>query len=217
MVTATQLAEVLGTTRQTIARAAEDGRLTVAKRDGRGRPQFDTEVAIKEWAAGSGAFEYQKHQSEGKSKGGRPSKKQDAAAPPPEVLTTFDVPVLEGQDLSVLLNKLSTLTPAQQLVQVDVIKKLRDARRAELHVLKEEGTLIAIEIVRDQGVELGTVLMGALNALPARLSPQLAVMNDAHDIHEKLVTEINQMITSIRKRCGVTDDEEADPNGDVSW
>lgn len=201
LLTSTELKAVLGVSRTTIDKAVRSGRLTVAARDGRGRPKFRPSVAIREWNqtsdVGVPAVE--------SGKGGRPKKRQD----PPPATSSLDIPVLDGQDFAILLEKLATMTPAQQRVQVDVIRKLRDARLAELKVRKEEGLLIAVEDVRKDGMGLATVLMGALNAMPDRLSQQFATMDDPMAIREMLRAEINRMAESIRQQCGADAPETA--------
>ncbi len=215
LVTTTELVEVLGASRTTLAKAIESGRLTVKKRDGRGRPQFDLEQAVREWSERRAGRGQQDGQAEEKNRGGRPPKSAQIAAIEPQPVPTYSISTLEGPEFAALIEKLATLTPAQQLVQVDVIKKLRDARRVELQVLKEEGQLIDIEKSRADGAALASVLLGSLSAMPSRLFQQLAVMNNPNDpreVHELLTNEVNHMVAVVRKQCGL-DDEGGDAVG----
>ncbi len=212
LVTTSELVEILGVSRTTLAKAIESGRLTVRKRDGRGRPQFDIEQAVREWAERSGGR--QENQAEGRNPGGRPPKPAPNSEPPPP--SSLNIPVLEGPEFAALIEKLAALTPSQQEIQVNVIKKLRDARRVELRVRKEEGLLVDIEKVRADGAELGAVLLGSLSAMPSRLFQQLAVMSDPREIHEILTGEVNHMMAVVRKQCGLDGESGGAADGGTS-
>lgn len=198
-VTTTQLAEHLGVSRQTLDKAVKSGRLTVASRDARGRPLFDLVISVKEWADRGERQQYQSRHGEGKDRGGRPGKTELR-----EAGQAFDrLPSLDtDEDIANFLATLSGMSAAQKLNEVDLLKKVWETRLSELKVKREEKTLIDVESVRRQGVELGAVLMGALNAMPARLSDQLSAMTDAREIYALIEDEIGAMIASVRKFCG---------------
>ncbi len=182
LVTTTELVEVLGVSRTTLAKEVESGRLTVKTRDGRGRPQFDLEQAVREWgerrSAGRNA-----NRAKGGNRGGRPPRSEDGNSSLPAAW--------------------AGLTPAQQLVRAEVVKKTLDSKRVALQVKREEGRLVDVEKVQADGAELATILLGALSALPARLYQQLAVMTDPREIHDLLTDEANQMMEAVRERCGL--------------
>ncbi len=207
LVTTTQLAEIVGVSRQTLGNLVAAGRITVAQRDARGRPLFNSEVAQRECRD---LLELNKHKSrhgEEKNRGGRPSA---STAKSEEMIRAVTTKLSEsGLDFKNLIGDLDELSEAQKIMRVDFVKKLWDARQSELKAREKEGSLIAKETVQIQGARVGAILQGAFNALPDRLSPRLAAMTDPRDIHAELVKEINRMLKIVRKYCGVCDEEDA--------
>lgn len=212
-VTTTQLAEHLSVSRQTLDKAIKAGKLTVAERDARGRPLFDLVSAIREWAEHGERQKRKSHHREGKNTGGRPGKPRG----PAPLAESEQTPSLESSsDIASFLDSMRALSPAQKLDQVELIGKIWGVRMAEVKFKEKEGSLIAIEKVRDQGVELATVLLGSLLALPNRLSDQLATMAEPRAINALLLEEVNAMAASVRKHCGVRDDDHSPATPEIT-
>ena len=198
LVSGAKLAEVLGVSRVAVNKAYKAGILTAAGFNKRG-PLFDIPCAKKKWAERAERNKLLSRHSEGKNKGGRPSKKvkedrdQESAAPTSE--NAFD--------------GAKNLSPAQKILHAEFVKKSWDAEFSRLRVLEKQGTLVAIERVRQDGEELGSMLLGALIALPNRFAQLFASISDPHEIHELMEQEMNQLIINIRKKCGF--DKEIEP------
>lgn len=180
LVNVTQAAKLLGTSRVTVTAAIKKKILTVATRDG--GPKMDPDVITAEWAKYKGYSDFQSHHDEGGgNKGGRPP--------------NFGEPMADSGDGTKLSDREKLLKWKAEQAKV---KALRD----EMELQRKRGELIDIESVKKQGAQLGSILMGALAALPYRLSQQFAVMSDPHDIHAALENEVNRLIEEIRKQCG---------------
>ncbi|MDR1744258.1 MAG: hypothetical protein LBS30_00720 [Planctomycetota bacterium] len=208
LVTTTELAGLLNTSRQTLGKAVEDGRLTVAERDARGRPLFNPAVAGKEWADWTERAALQSRHREGKSQGGRPAKVMAVATPVAAVPLDSVDPELptDFTDFADLMRAVQGIdNNAQRILFMEAAKKLWDTRNSMLRALREDGTLVPFQQVKNDGAELGTILMSSLTAIPDRLADRLAAMTNARAIHELLMDEINLVIKEIRKRCDVPD------------
>lgn len=198
LVTTTELAGILDVSRTTLAKAIAAGRLTVAERDARGRPLFDSSVAVKEWAEWAGASARKSRHKEGKSRGGRPTDVDTA-----EVEASL---TSEGIDFAALFGDGEGLTPAQKQQRADLLNTILSAKQKDIKIRQEEGRLISRETASDQLAELGMILVNQYAALVARLSPQLATMTDVYEIDEFLGREFNVTIKLIRRDCGVPED-----------
>lgn len=217
LVSATTLAEILGVSRQTLSKKVKDGLLTPAEYDGRGRPLFHVKSAKKEsadWIERSKRIS--RHRPE-KSRGGRPKLEPDVT--PCESVAAVEVDASQiagvnfdnGFDFNSLLGDLSKLSEEEKVSRAEFVKKLFDAMQSALRAKEKEGSLIAKSEATKQGARLGAVVIGALNAMPDRLSQRFAVMDDPWDIRDEMVKEINLLITNIRKFCGAVDDDDLAP------
>lgn len=190
LVTTTELAEILGVSRVTLAKAAKDGRVSVAERDARGRPLFDSKIAVKEWGEWSELSARKSRHHEGKPTGGKQASVNTAEIE--------DSLAQDGVNVNALFGNIEQLTDAQKLTRADFVKRVWEGRLKEKLFREKEGTLISMDSVREQGAELGVILINGLRALPARLSAQLAASSDVHEISELLMAEINQLVERVR-------------------
>ncbi len=213
LVTTTELAGLLDTSRQTLSKAIKDGRLTVAGRDARDRPLFNPATAGKEWADWSERAALQSRHREGKSPGGRLAKAAVVAATKVTALPLDAVDPELPTDFADFVDLMRAAqgidNNAQRILFVEAAKKLWDTRNSMLRALREDGTLVPLQQVKSDGAELGTILMGSLTAIPDRLADRLAAMTNARAIHVLLMDEINIVIKEIRKRCGVPDADDS--------
>ncbi|MCD8349584.1 MAG: helix-turn-helix domain-containing protein [Planctomycetaceae bacterium] len=209
LVTTTELASLLGVSRQTLGKAVKDGRLSVADRDAGKRPLFNPAIAGKEWADWTERASLQNRQHEGKSRGGRPAKVTAVTATP---ITTVPMDAVDPElptDFSDFADLMRTVqgieNNAQRIMFMEAAKKVWDTRNSMLRALRDDGTLVPVQQVKADGADLGTVLIGALMAFPDRIADRLAAMSDARAIHVLLMDEVNIIIREIRKKCDVPD------------
>lgn len=71
------------------------------------------------------------------------------------------------------------------------------ARLAQLEYEQREGSLISAEKARDEGFELGRAVLGRLLALPARLGPELAPVDDPKTIRQRLEQELREALKQL--------------------
>lgn len=174
-----ELARILNTTRQSVNKAANSGRITVTCVGDKGR-LFDRDQAVAEWEATKGAAELQNrasHMPPG-MKGGRPTKGQNDQ----------DDVATEG------------LTDQERYFKAKAVNEEIRAKQRALELKLREGELIEKKQAFQDGVDLGAVLLGALQAWPSRLAPEFVSMKDAteHDFYMRLSKECNELIVSIR-------------------
>ena len=183
LVGGTKLAEILGVKPQAISNAVSSGRLSVERQGPRGN-LFDVEVAVAEWTSTAAVADMQdgaKYLPRG-LKGGRPAGKRNYSGDDDE----------DGSHQGTYLKAKA----ANEAIK---------ARLAQLKLEEKNGSLVAKEDVKKDGEELGAILLGTLQSWPARLAPELSSMKNAdeHDFHVFLATQINELIITIRSKCGV--------------
>ena len=71
------------------------------------------------------------------------------------------------------------------------------ARLAQLDYEQRAGSLISAEKARADGFELGRAVLERLLALPARLGPELAPLDDARAIRLRLEKELRQALNQL--------------------
>lgn len=195
MVNAATLADILGVSRMAISRAVRSGRLTPLRKDDTG-VWFDRDAGKAEWLASRPADET-KRTAALKTGGRKPKPPLDAET------NEQDEPIPDIRDVN----------PHQAYSKAKAADKTYVAKLRELELKVKRGELVTAKSVREKGGELGSVLIRAIAAFPSRVTPKLAHMNDAQDIHEYLTDELNDMIKAIRLHCGVPEtceDETAD-------
>lgn len=203
----TQLAEKLGVSRVTVTNAIKSSVLPVAKREKSG-PKIDEDVALRVWADREAYSQIQSRHRAGGSRGGRPKKNGEPAAMSPEdpdesAAITFEAGEVDLSDLAV------KAPPERRILRANAAQAEIKAYRANLDLRKRRGELVEVAEVRAKGAELGTILMGALTALPDRLAQQLATMDDPEGVHALLVGEIDAVLINVRQLCGMNDGDPA--------
>lgn len=71
------------------------------------------------------------------------------------------------------------------------------AEKAVLQVAEIKGTLIKKEDVRRQGFEAGRKIRSALESLPSRLAPNVAVITDPHECEIFMKEEIEKILVEL--------------------
>jgi hypothetical protein len=91
------------------------------------------------------------------------------------------------------------------LLKATAEHKAAQAKLAVLKLQEKEKSLISVEQVKKDGAELGTILLGHIQAFPARLAPQLASMKEADEFkfNRVLTVAMNDLIISIRAKLGL--------------
>ena len=185
-VSASELSRRAGVTKQTISRKVKNKILLPTSFTESGRPLFDLDSALKILA-------YQKTFDDDKSnhqlvlnRGGRPKA------------------ISDSDDLQ---NNPNNTDAVVRFNNARAEKAEYQAMLAKLEVEEKYRTVVSVESVRQQGSELGSVLLNALTNLPDRLSDELATLDDSREIHKLLTTELNLMIIDIRQKLGNLDSE----------
>jgi hypothetical protein len=177
------MAEMLGMTPAAFARGVKRGRFTPEYRDEFGDGLYDPEKVKKQFKASRPIAETQNHAAlmPVGLQGGRPKK--------------IDSPE----------NSFSGGDDSEKYLRAKLAKEAINARLLELKYKVRMGELIEKTEVQKQGEELGAIMIGEIQSWAHRLSPELAGMKDAdeHDINQRLLKECNNLIISIRKRCGL--------------
>ena len=187
LITGSELARRLGVNQARISMAAGRGQLTVASRTAAGQPRFDPAVAISEWKA------VEDHNN----RQGRREQGNRSSIPPRPETVEANAALVDGVDD----------TPHIKLTKAKAIRESLEAQLAKLRLEEARGKLVGVEQVKQDAAGLGSFLIGALLALPLRVSAELAAMSDAHEIDLYLQREINEMILAIRRQCDVPEDE----------
>lgn len=188
-VSASELSRHAGVTKQTISRKIKNKILLPVSHTDSGRPLFDLDSALKILADLKPFDDEKSNQSLLLNRGGRPKQNND------------DLPFsqkgdgINGEDATVRFNNARAARAEYQ------------AMLAKLEVEERYKTVVSVESVRQQGSELGSVLVNGLTNLPDRLSNELATLDDPRKIHELLTTELNLLIIDIRAKLGALDSE----------
>lgn len=188
-VSASELSRHAGVTKQTISRKIKNKILLPVSHTNSGRPLFDLDSALKILADLKPFDDEKSNQSLLLNRGGRPKQNND------------DLPFSQNggetnsEDATVRFNNARAARAEYQ------------AMLAKLEVEEKYRTVVSVESVRQQGSELGSVLVNALTNLPDRLSDELATLDDSREIHKLLTTELNLMIIDIRQKLGNLDSE----------
>lgn len=188
-VSASELSRHAGVTKQTISRKIKNKILLPVSHTNSGRPLFDLDSALKILADLKPFDDEKSNQSLLLNRGGRPKQNND------------DLPFSQNggetnsEDATVRFNNARAARAEYQ------------AMLAKLEVEERYKTVVSVESVRQQGSELGSVLVNGLTNLPDRLSNELATLDDPRKIHELLTTELNLLIIDIRAKLGALDSE----------
>lgn len=187
-VSASELSRHAGVTKQTISRKVKNKILLPTSFTESGRPLFDLDSALK-ILTDQKAFDDDKsnHQLV-LNRGGRPK-------------------IVSDSDSDDLQNNPNNNDAAVRFNNARAEKAEYQAMLAKLEVEEKYRTVVSVESVRQQGSELGSVLVNALTNLPDRLSDELATLDDSREIHKLLTTELNLMIIDIRQKLGNLDSE----------
>lgn len=187
LVSASELSRQSGVTKQTVSRKIKNRILLPVDYTAGGRPLFDLDSSLKILAEQQSFDNDKSNQQLLLNRGGRPK----------SIVVSDDEQSNTNQssDDVIRFNRARADKAVYQakLVQIEVEEKLR--------------TVVSIESVRQQGAELGSVLINALTNLPDRLSDELATIDDPREIHKLLTSEINMMIIDIRKQLGTLEAE----------
>ena len=186
LVSASELSRQSGVTKQTISRKIKSRILQPVEYTASGRPLFDLDSSLKILDEQQSFDDDKSNQQLLLNKGGRPK----SVVSDDEQSNTNQ----HNDDVTRFNRARADKAVYQaQLVQIEVEEKLR--------------TVVSTESVRQQGAELGSVLINALTNLPDRLSDELATIDDSREIHKLLTSEINMMIIDIRKQLGALEAE----------
>jgi len=190
---AAALARELKISRMSISKALHSGRIAPAEKGPDGRPLFDLETVKRIFVPDPGLTGRPDGLQGGRPglqkkqgyKNGRPTGEGQPAA--------GGRPANDDPDLQT------------QFMEARLARENAVARLKKLELDIKEGRYIEAETARRQGAELGSVLVGAMQAWPARLAPELAAMKDADDFEFEsvLVREVNNLIKDIRTQLGL--------------
>lgn len=186
-VSASELSRRAGVTKQTISRKIKNKILLPASFTESGRALFDLDSALKMLADQKTFDDDKSNHQLVLNRGGRPKIVSDS----------------DADDLQNNPNNNATV----RFNNARAEKAEYQAMLAKLEVEEKYRTVVSVESVRQQGSELGSILLNALTNLPDRLSDELATIDDSREIHKLLTAELNLMIIDIRQKLGTLDSE----------
>lgn len=184
LVSGAELSRQTGIPKQTISKKIKSGALVPDSYSSSNRPLFYLEKT-------RGLLDQQKSFDKAQShhdglpksmQGGRPSQK-------PNIITNNTEDDSDGEPVS-HVNRFNKARADAAVYKAEL---------ARIEVEERQNRLVHVDIVSQQGSELGSVLLNALTNLPDRLSDELASLDDSREIHKLLTNEINSMIVNIRK------------------
>lgn len=187
LVSASELSRQSGVTKQTISRKIKNKILLPCEYTSGGRPLFDLDSSLKILAEQKTFDDDKSNQQLLLNRGGRPK--------------------------SIVVSDVTESSDDGHIDYVTMFNKARaekavsQARLAQIEVDEKLKTVVTTESVKQQGAELGSVLLNALTNLPDRLSDELSTLDDPREIHKLLTSEINMMIIDIRKQLGALESE----------
>lgn len=187
-VSASELSRHAGVTKQTISRKVKNKILLPTSFTESGRPLFDLDSALKILADQKTFDDDKSNHQLVLNRGGRPK-------------------AISDSDADDLQNNSNNNDAVVRFNNARAEKAEYQAMLAKLEVEEKYRTVVSVESVRQQGSELGSVLLNALTNLPDRLSDELATLDDSREIHKLLTTELNLMIIDIRQKLGNLDSE----------
>jgi len=188
-VSASELSRRAGVTKQTISRKIKNKILLPASFTESGRALFDLDSALKMLADQKTFDDDKSNHQLVLNRGGRPKIVSDSDS--------------DADDLQNNPNNNATV----RFNNARAEKAEYQAMLAKLEVEEKYRTVVSVESVRQQGSELGSILLNALTNLPDRLSDELATIDDSREIHKLLTAELNLMIIDIRQKLGTLDSE----------
>ncbi|MBZ7264556.1 hypothetical protein FMK81_24020 [Klebsiella oxytoca] len=94
----------------------------------------------------------------------------------------------------------SKLNDAGKIARSRAVREARMAALADIEVRKAQGELIEREIIGNEARTIGAEITAIMHNWPARLSPELAVMDDQYQIKQFLIDEVNKLIDQLGKR-----------------
>lgn len=186
LVSASELSRQSGVTKQTVSRKIKNRILLPVDYTAGGRPLFDLDSSLSILAEQQSFDDDKSNQQLLLNKGGRPKS------------------VVSDDEQS---NTNQTNDDVIRFNRARADKAVYQAQLAKIEVDEKLKTVVSTESVRQQGAELGSVLLNALTNLPDRLSDELATLDDSREIHKLLTSEINMMIIDIRKQLGAVEIE----------
>lgn len=187
LVSQSELARILGVSHTAVRKATEIGRITVAERDGLGRPKFDSEAAIRQWAENSNQAKKRAHKDGGrKTRDGKPAKKSGrksaladklvppAGSPPSEPPGDDGAPDAGDPD--------ATLTAGEPVNynKAAALEKHYKAQLARLEYEQKIGQLVPIENVGQEVEREYSRVRARLLAIPSKLAPEVALQDDVN-------------------------------------
>jgi phage terminase Nu1 subunit (DNA packaging protein) len=183
LINSTEMAKILGITKQSFGDGVRSGRFTPAGRGKFGHPLFNPAEVKKQYANTRVPAELQDHAHvlPSEMRGGRPTEE----------------------------DKTSDKTIMKKIIMARYAKDATQAKLQELKFKVQSGLYIEKEKARRQGIELGEMIMGVLQSWPSRLAPEFAGMREAdeHDFLHRLEQEVNTLIMAIRRKLGGEDGE----------
>lgn len=102
------------------------------------------------------------------------------------------------------------LDDASKIARSRAVREMRLAALEDLNVRKQKGLLIEKEVLDFELKTIGAEMTSILHNFPSRLSPDLSVMNDQHEIKQYLIDEVNQLIDRMKAKLEELDKEQED-------
>lgn len=195
-----ELGRILGVSHTAVGKAARVGRIKRATHDEAGEPldmdappRFDTEQAMRDWAANSQRSAKRDHKLGGRpSNDGTPAKPQvTSAAKRPKPLADKLVPPVgdddpdEGDDNAPNLNRATAL------------EKHYKAKLAKLAYEEKAGTMVRIEAVAEVVDREYSRVRARLLAIASKLAPEVALSDDVAACRTAIELAVNDALSEL--------------------
>lgn len=182
LINGTQGAKVLGISRPTFNKAADNGILTVAAKNKSGR-LYDVAQIEEQWAKYSDYSEIQSRHYPGVNRGGRPATNKEKSEREP------------------LESKPCDIGSAQRYTDAKAEAAEYQAKKLKLEWELLNGNVTSADEDRKVGAEIAETIMNALAAFPARTAPALINRGNIHEITQVLEKGMDDLIALVRRAC----------------
>lgn len=210
LLTQARIAREFSVSKARVSQAVKEGKLIPAGQTGTGKPLFSREDAasvfslsflnnrnINHAQTGDEIAEQKKVKlpEKVKSTNAINKKVKDEADPVQSITENVDLWLQE-----LLGSDFSRLADAGKIARSRAVREARMAALADIEVRKAQGELIEREIIALEAVSIGAEITAIMHNWPARLSPELSVMTDQHEIKQFLIDEVNKLIDHLDRK-----------------
>ncbi len=191
LVTASELARIRGVSPAAVSKATNAGRIKPAKIDEKGRKLYDPEEVARAWEATQSLGKVRAHK-----KGGRPRKDGTPARqhPQAEPITVPGILPVDDEDEDA---PDAGEEGGVNYHRAQALEKHYKAKLARLAYEEKAGTLVKIDVVAKVVEQEYNRVRARLLAIPSKLAPEVALLDDVGLCRETIEAAINDALTEL--------------------